>query len=140
MHNTVQSLKLTKLPHYFEDNGDLVAVEGMINVPFNILRVFVVRAPNGSVRGKHAHRKCAQFLACSTGAIEVLCDDGMNTATFLLDHPNAGLLIPAGIWAEQTYRGENATLTVLCDQRYDEMDYIREYETFLVFRQKSTTG
>ena len=127
---------MIKLPHHFEDNGDLVVMEGLINVPFNIARVFVVRAKEGSVRGQHAHKLCAQFLTCPRGSVEVLCNDGLHTAEFVLDHPNLGLFIPSGIWAEQRYKTEDAALTVLCDRVYEAEDYIRKYSEFLVYRQK----
>jgi hypothetical protein len=41
-----------------------------------------------------------------------------------------GLIIPPGIWAQQTYLTENSVLTVLCDKLYQAADYIRDYEEF----------
>jgi UDP-2-acetamido-3-amino-2,3-dideoxy-glucuronate N-acetyltransferase len=135
-YTTITSVYLVKLPHHFEDNGDLVVMEGLVNVPFVIARVFVVRAPEGSVRGQHAHKACAQFLTCPRGSVEVVCTDGANTAEFELNHPNIGLYIPSGIWAEQRYKTKDAALTVLCDRGYEPEDYIREYSEFLVYRQE----
>jgi len=134
MLESVSSLKIVKLPHFFEDNGDLVVIERFVNVPFDIARVFVVRAPDGAIRGQHAHRKCSQFLTCPSGTIEVVCDDGRQVAEFVLSQPNEGLLVPAGIWSKQTYRGPQAALTVICDRRYEAEDYIRDYGGFLDFR------
>ena len=134
MLESVSSLKIVKLPHFFEDNGDLVVIEGFVNVPFDIARMFVVRAPDGAIRGQHAHRKCSQFLTCPSGTIEVVCDDGRQIAEFVLSHPNVGLLVPAGIWSQQTYRGPQAALTVLCDRQYEAADYIRDYGSFLDLR------
>lgn len=132
--SSVDRVLQISLPHYSEDNGDLVVMEGMINVPFQIARVFVVRAPDGAVRGQHAHRACTQFLTCPQGVIEVECDDGLLKASFTLDHPNIGLLVPPSIWSQQTYNGKSAALTVLCDRPFDEDDYIRDYDEFLAFR------
>jgi hypothetical protein len=50
---------------------------------------------------------------------------------FTLNHPNIALLIPPGIWAQQTYTTENSILTVLCDRIYEAQDYIREYADFI---------
>jgi UDP-2-acetamido-3-amino-2,3-dideoxy-glucuronate N-acetyltransferase len=133
-HSTISSVYLIKLPHHFEDNGDLVVMEGLINVPFVIARVFVVRAPEGAVRGQHAHKACAQFLTCPRGAVEVVCSDGFNSVEFELAHPNIGLFIPPGIWAEQRYRTKDAALTVLCDRVYEPADYIREFPAYLTYR------
>ena len=135
-HTTISSVYLVKLPHYFEDNGDLVVMEGLVNVPFTIARVFVVRAPEGAVRGQHAHKACAQFLTCPIGAVEVDCSDGNQSAEFNLNHPNIGLYIPPGIWAEQRYKTKDATLTVLCDRIYEQEDYIRDFHSYLNYRQE----
>lgn len=136
MIDTIDSIRLINLPHYHEDNGDLVVMEGLINVPFSIARVFVVRAPDRAIRGQHAHRACTQLLTCPRGAIDVECDDGLLKASFTLDHPNIGLLVPPCIWSQQTYYGKNAALTVLCDLPFDEDDYIRDYDEFLFFRRQ----
>ncbi len=131
---SIQDVKLIKLPHHFEDNGDLIVMEELVNVPFSIARVFVVRAPDGAIRGQHAHRACTQFLTCPREVIKVACDDGERQVKFTLDHPNTGLLIPPGIWSQQTYLGKGAALTVLCDRKYEAEDYIREYDKFLSYR------
>jgi len=130
---TVDTLSLVNLPYFFEVNGDLIAIEGAANVPFMIARVFLVRAPDGAIRGQHAHRQCLQFLCCLSGAVEVLCDDGKRSSEFVLNRPNVGLLIPQGIWAQQTYRGSGAALMVLCDRPYEANDYIRDYSEYKRF-------
>ncbi len=136
MNTDLNQIKVIKLPHYFEENGDLVVMENNKNILFDILRVFVVRAPQGAVRGQHAHKNCTQLLTCPIGHIEVECDDGENKFNFSLNHPNVALLIPPGIWAQQTYKLENSILTVLCDCVYEAEDYIRDYDDFLKFVQK----
>ncbi|OHB44723.1 MAG: hypothetical protein A2178_01715 [Planctomycetes bacterium GWC2_49_10] len=134
MSPLIDTVRIIKLPHHFESNGDLVVMEGLINVPFAIARVFVVRAPEDAVRGQHAHRACAQFLTCPRGVVEVQCTDGVQTAIFVLDHPNIGLLVPPGIWSQQTYKVPGSALTVLCDRSYAADDYIREYPEYLAYR------
>lgn len=134
MVSDIEKIKLLKLPHFLEDNGDLIVMENLINIPFKIIRVFVVRAPKNAIRGQHAHLKCTQFLNCPSGIIQVHCDDGINKKTFTLDHPNTGLLIPPGIWAQQDYMSDNSILTVLCDRVYEASDYLREYNLFLEYK------
>jgi len=68
--------------------------------------------------------------------VEVVCTDGTDSAEFELNHPNVGLYIPPGIWAEQRYKTRDAALTVLCDRVYEAEDYIREYSEFLIYRQE----
>ena len=131
MNSDLSQIKLIDLPHHFEENGDLIVMEKFKNVPFEIQRVFVVRAPKGAIRGQHSHIKCTQLLTCPSGIIDVQCDDGKNKSYFTLNHPNMALLIPPGIWAQQTYTVENSILTVLCDRIYEAEDYIREYNIFI---------
>jgi dTDP-4-dehydrorhamnose 3,5-epimerase-like enzyme len=133
---TIESIKIIDLPYYNEENGDLVVIEGLLNVPFQIARVFLVRSSNNNIRGQHAHKSCTQFLTCSRGAIDVFCTDGINKIKFELNHPKIGLLIPPSIWAEQKYKTNDASLTVLCDKNYDEDDYIRNYEKYIEYRSK----
>jgi dTDP-4-dehydrorhamnose 3,5-epimerase-like enzyme len=132
----LESLKLILLPHHSEENGDLVVMENQKGIPFDIKRVFVVRAPQFAIRGQHSHIDCTQFLTCPTGRILVTCDDGSKTKTFVLDTPKFGLLIPPGIWAQQDYLTDNSILTVLCDREYDAKDYIRNYDDYLKFKNK----
>jgi dTDP-4-dehydrorhamnose 3,5-epimerase-like enzyme len=134
MSTDIEKIKLLKLPHFMEDNGDLIVMENTSNIPFEILRVFVVRAPKNAIRGQHAHLRCTQFLTCPSGAVNVHCDDGINKKSFLLDHPNMGLLIPPGIWAQQDYISDNSILTVLCDRVYESADYFRDYNSFLEYK------
>ena len=125
--------QLIEFPYFSENSGDLVVLEGGAEVPFSIARVFNVRAPIGSVRGKHAHCECTQLLICTNGTVEVCCNDGSSTSLYVLDKPNLGLLVLPRVWAEQTYLCDDSVLTVLCDKPYDENDYIRDYQDFLEY-------
>jgi dTDP-4-dehydrorhamnose 3,5-epimerase-like enzyme len=128
----MQLVQIIQFPYFTESNGDLVVIEDFSKIsPFSIARVFNVRADLGVIRGKHAHHNCSQLLICTNGAIEVMCDNNNEIEIFLLNKPNLGLLISPGVWAEQKYLKENSVLTVLCDQFYDEDDYVRSYSEFL---------
>lgn len=130
----VSDVKFLNLPYFPEDNGALVVMEAYTHVPFKIERVFVAQAPAGAVRGQHAHKACTQFLTCPVGSIEVICDDGVSHATFILDRPDIGLLLPPSIWAQETYHGTGSVLVVLCDRPYESDDYIRDYGEFKIYR------
>jgi len=128
------AVNVIRLPYHADDNGDLVVMEGLTHVPFLIARIFVVRALVGAIRGQHAHKACTQLLTCPVGSVEVRCDDGREIATYILDQPNVGLLVPPSIWAQQTYLALDSVLTVLCDRPYEPQDYIRDYGDFKVYR------
>ena len=130
LNNKINDIKTIELPYDFSDNGELVVAEGLNHVPFAIARFFIVKASANSVRGQHAHMQCSQFLICSYGEIQVICNDGMSSKIFLLNRNNFGLHIPCGIWSEQKYILNNSLLSVLCDKPYEESDYIRSYDEY----------
>ncbi len=130
----MELVRLLKFPIFKEDGGTLVVFEeGLSEIPFLIKRVFNVSSEKESVRGMHAHRLCSQILVCSSGSIEVTCDDSIHRVIYTLDKPNYGLLVPSGIWAEQKYLEHNTTMTVICDRLYESEDYISNYADFKVF-------
>ena len=122
------------LPRHVRSDGAISVFEGGGAVPFEIARVFTVSAVDGAVRGRHAHKECAQLLVCLAGEIEVVADDGAERRREILSGPEEGLLLPPMIWGEQIYRGENALLLVLCDRVYDEADYLRDFAAFKAAR------
>jgi len=132
--NTIGNLKITTLPIYTEDNGNLYVAEEFNQIPFNIKRVFFVAANSGDLRGKHAHLTCYQYLICSSGKISIECTDGKNQKKFTIDCSGQGLLMPPGIWSSQKYIENNSVLTVLCNQLFDPDDYIRDYSDFLKYK------
>ena len=136
--STITDIRKIELPKYSDDNGVLVVAQGALHVPFCINRLFNVHASSGSIRGQHAHKKCAQFLMCPSGRVEVLCFDGLLYEEYLLNEPHFGLLSPPGIWSQQTYLAQDTVLSVLCDFPYDEADYIREIQQFKNYRQLKT--
>ena len=137
---TVNDTKMLKFPRYDHETGDLSIYESGAEVPMNIVRVFTVRGNKDARRGCHAHHECSQIIICANGACEISCDDGNGKKTFLLDSPDKGLLIPSAIWSDQTYLQADTILTVLCDQPYDEDDYIRDYDSFLDYRRGDVGG
>lgn len=127
MRHTINDVKLITLPIR---NQTLTIMES-INLPLAVKRIFVIKGNQNETRGHHAHRQVTQYLVCVHGSCEVVCDDGLEKKTFSLNTLNQALLLPPGIWAEQTYLEKDTTLMVACDALYDEADYIRDYEEFL---------
>lgn len=134
MKAAIANIRIIEFPRHVRDNGEVVVAEGPDNVPFEIARMFTLRAPQGATRGEHAHLRCSQLMLCVHGEIDVTCDDGVEKKTFPLRHGHVGLLVPPSIWNTVTFRSEQAVLAVLCDRRYEADDYIRTYPEFLAFR------
>ncbi len=112
--------------------GNLTVGEIPTDVPFAPKRYFLVHeVPSSETRGAHAHRQCAQFLVCVTGACSVLVDDGNQRMEIRLDKPRLALYVPPMIWAVQYKYTSDAVLLVLASHAYDAADYIRDYDEFL---------
>ena len=131
----ISDISIVDFPFFKESNGSLLVMESGGVVPFEIARVFFVKAHAGAVRGNHAHYECFQLLQCINGNISITCNDGNEYVDYILDASNQGLLIPPGIWASQTYNDNNSSLLVLCDQPFSEADYIRNYDEYLQYRE-----
>jgi len=116
---------------------DILRVFESRKTPFDIQRIFTVSASSGTERGKHAHKLCNQILTCVSGRINLLCDDGEEQFSVVLYAENDGVLVPSGIWAQQTYLEDCSVLLVICDQAYDENDYIRDHDEFLIWKAKN---
>ena len=90
--------------------------------------------PGGESRGAHAHKQCHQFLIAASGAFEVVLDDGKNKRTMQLNRPFYGLHIPPGVWAAEQGFSSGSICLVLASEKYDESDYIRDYQEFLEYK------
>lgn len=131
----VQGVTLHHFARIRDLRGDLTVGEFERNVPFQPKRYFIVfDVPSTETRGEHAHKRCHQFLVCVAGTVSVVVDDGLRREEVLLDRPNMGLLIPAGIWGIQYKYSGTGTLLVFASEYYDATDYIRNYDEFLQFR------
>jgi dTDP-4-dehydrorhamnose 3,5-epimerase-like enzyme len=113
-----------------EGNGSMVIFEEG-TVPFPVRRAFVVFAGAGQSRGDHAHRTCTQMLVVLRGSVQVTVNDGHEGSSCLLTQLSHGLLLPPMTWATQNYLTQDAILMVLCDQLFDEGDYIRDREEYI---------
>ena len=128
---TIDDVKFLNLRTMVEPDGNLVPIESMHDVPFDINRIFYVYGvKNQDDRGKHAHYKTKQVLICVHGKIEVLVSDGMKEKKYLLESPQQALYIPEMIWDEQVYLTSDTVLLVLSNMKYLPEDYIHDIEEF----------
>jgi hypothetical protein len=114
------------------DTGELIVVEGRNDIPFAISRLFFINEKSAVKRGQHAHIQCTQALICLRGTIEVTCQIGTDSGKWLLDSSDQCLIIPPMVWASQQYVYPDSTLLVLCDRPYEEADYIRDFDDYIL--------
>ena len=127
----MEVIKYTFPPHG-DDRGQLVAIEAMKDLPFEVKRVYYIYDTLPGVRrGFHAHLNLQQILLCVNGSCKIHLDNGTDTAEVTLDKPNEGLYISNDMWREMYDFTPGTVLLVLASQYYDEADYIRNYDDFI---------
>lgn len=132
---TVSDCRVIELPQTRDRAGNITPVTGALEVPFEIARVFYIYdIPGGQSRGAHAHRVCHQLLVAVSGSFDVEIDDGEAQRTVTLNRPYYGLYVPAGIWAAQKGFSSGSVCLVIASERYDEADYIRDYDLYRELR------
>lgn len=120
-----------------DERGQLVALEEMRDIPFQIKRVYYMYdTKDGVRRGYHAHKNLKQILVCVSGSCKVLLDNGREKETVLLNKPFEGLYIESNMWREMYDFLPGTVLLVLASEYYCEEDYIRDYGEFLQSIQK----
>ena len=91
--------------------------------------------PGGESRGGHAHKELSQLIIAASGSFSVTLDDGNVKRTVVLNRPYQGLLVVPGIWRDLNNFSAGAVCLVLASERYDENDYIRNYQEYLKYKQ-----
>ena len=120
-----------------EDKGNLIPLEENRDIPFPIKRCFYVyNVPPNVVRGHHAHIKTEQVLICLKGKCKITCRDEKDKVEYILDDPSKAVYVPSGIWGEEQYLSEDAILLVYCSTNFSKIDYIRDFEEFVKWREK----
>jgi dTDP-4-dehydrorhamnose 3,5-epimerase-like enzyme len=123
---------LTRLPEVVDMRGRLTFAEVEQSLPFEPKRMFTVFAvPNSRIRGSHAHYELHELLFCVSGSVKVTLDNGIERGQVLLDNPALLLHLRPMTWTMQYDYSSDAALVVMCSHKYDNDDYIRDYDTFL---------
>jgi len=127
----IYDCSVIELPTIKNRAGNISIIEQEKNIPFKAQRIFYLYdIPAGEERGAHAHIECHQFLIAASGSFDVMLDDGINKKIINLNRPYYGLHIPPGIWAHELNFSSGAICLVIASHKYDEKDYIRDYNEF----------
>lgn len=132
--STIKDCRIIDIRRYSDTRGYLSVVENDLDIPFDIKRVYYLYMVPAVARGAHAHKQLQQLLIATSGAVDVIMDDGAQKKTFHLVKPWEGLLIPSGLWRDLENFSSDAVLLCLASEKYDAADYIRDYEEFLAYK------
>jgi dTDP-4-dehydrorhamnose 3,5-epimerase-like enzyme len=142
MNTTIKDCRIISLDrHHSDRQGDLSAVEGLHSIPFPIRRIYYLYdIPGGATRGGHSHKKLYQILVAASGSFTVVLDDGTLRQSVTLNQPDQALLIVPGIWRELENFSSGSVCLCIASEKYDESDYLRDYDNFLLFRNHIKTN
>jgi hypothetical protein len=129
----VNDVKASRLPVFSKSNSSLTFFEKNNNIDWDISRVFFIASTDIDIRGNHAHKKCRQMLISITGEINIKCNVGIIEFQTKISGMGDTLYVPAGIWVNLEL-GANSTLAVVADLKFEEDDYIRNWDEFIKFR------
>ena len=132
-YTTIDDCKIIELDKHHKIKGNITVIENNKTVPFDVKRIYYLYdVPCGEARGGHAHRNLYQLIVAASGSFNVVLNDGKNTKTITLNRPYQGLFIVPGIWRELDNFSSGSVCLVLASEKYDENDYIRDYNEFII--------
>lgn len=135
---SVHDCKIIDLRKISDPRGNLTPIEGGVDIPFDIKRVYYLYdVPGGESRGAHAHRALQQLIVAANGSFTITLDDGNQKKSFTLNRSYYGLYIAPGIWRDLDDFSSGAVLLCLASEHYDASDYIRDYDEFLKYKNKN---
>ncbi len=127
----IERARIIEFRRISDPKGNLTPIEGAADVPFDIARVYYLYdVPGGEVRGGHAHRSLEQVIIAASGSFDVVLDDGLKRARFMLNRSYYGLYVPPMVWRELENFSSGSVSLVLASGHYDEADYIRDFHEF----------
>lgn len=133
-HTTVHECRIVDIRKYTDNRGYLSVIEGGEDIPFEIKRIYYLYMVPEAARGAHAHKELQQLLVATSGSVDITLDDGHEKKTFHLDRPWKGLLVVPGLWRDLDNFSGGTVLMCLASEKYDEGDYIRDYDEFLEYK------
>lgn len=126
--------KIIQLSKIADPRGNLSVIEELKDIPFKIERTYwIYDVPGGEKRGGHAYKENQEFIVALSGSFDVVLDDGEEKRTFPLNRSYYGLYVPKGYWRQMQNFSTNSLALVLSSTKYDDGDYIRDYEDFKAF-------
>lgn len=123
---------LVDLPVRGDDRGNLVVVEQLKEVPFELKRMFAIYGTVGDEpRGSHANLRSRFGFLCLNGScrVRLMAPDG-EFASVDLDSPSKLLWIERMVWKEMCDFSEDCVLVVVSDNLYDPEEYIHSYDDY----------
>ena len=136
----LENVRMLEFPQKGDERGRLVIVEGGMDIPFEVKRIFYIYGSDKTVvRGQHANRKTQFVLINVAGQSKVKVKDGKgNEIVFTLNRPHTGIYLPQMVWKDMYDFSEDSFLLCLASEHYDPEEYIRDYDQFMLMIEKES--
>lgn len=136
----LENVRMLEFPQKGDERGRLVIVEGGMDIPFEVKRIFYIYGSDKTVvRGQHANRKTQFVLINVAGQSKVKVKDGKgNEIVFTLNRPHTGIYLPQMVWKDMYDFSEDSILLCLASEHYDPEEYIRDYDQFMLMIEKES--
>ncbi len=136
-NNKITDCILIDISSIQNQSGNITVVENNKDIPFSIQRIYYLYdVPGGGERGGHAHYELEQYLIAASGSFDVILDDGINKKRIHLNRPNFALHIVPGLWRALDNFSSGSICMVLASHKYEEKDYIRDYNQYKELKKK----
>lgn len=129
-------MEINKLdfPKISDPRGNLTFVQFPEQVPFEIKRVFwTYNVPGGEIRGGHAYKTQQEVIIAVSGSFDVITINCKGQLQRIhLNRGYEGLLLSPNTWRHLKNFSTNAVSLHLSSCIFDEKDYIRNYDEFIM--------
>jgi dTDP-4-dehydrorhamnose 3,5-epimerase-like enzyme len=129
---SVDNIRLVDLPSIADSRGVLTSIEGGLDIPFRIKRVFYMHQIVTD-RGGHAHLDTDQVIVATSGRFNVEFSDGTEFVKYILDDPTKGIFVPRMIFINLSAFSPSAVCMVLASTHYDIEKSIRTWDEYMEY-------
>ncbi len=127
----MNKVELVNLPKILDRRGNLSFFENNNQIPFEIKRSYwIYDVPGGEIRGSHAFKKSQEFIVALSGSFNVVLHDGDEEVQYSLNRSYYGIYVPNMLWRTLVNFSTNALALIVSDLKFDERDYIRDFNEF----------
>ena len=131
----VSEINKTELPKVPDYRGNLTFLYSEDHLPFKIHQAYwIYDIRSGSKSEGYSLTGQNEFIISLSGSFVLKVFDGINTKEILLNQPDIGVCLPAGIWREINKVSEPAVVLVLSDGEYNKSDRIFDINQFKSYR------
>ena len=115
---------------FTKKSGTLIPISLNKDIPFKPKRIFLIYGNRKFVRGNHAHKKCTQIFLSLSGNIDITIENKKGIKEIKLEKFKSYLKVLPLNWVKIKMK-KNQLLMVICNKKFSEKDYIRNYPVFL---------